>query len=333
MTSSLQLLASSTCSRTRPRSRRSSLPASRAASHVRPSASARRSSRQTSDCFSRSWTSSPTAAAFPSTASSLWRTEIKSVFGGVPRAFSLVRRVTGTDEWDAIRRQRTEDTLVYLALASFPKRPRFGVLPPDLRNDIRAFFGTYTKACQQADTLLYAAGNLRAINAACEKAEVGKLLPEAFYVHQTALPRLPALLRVYEGCGRQLVGAVDGMTVIKLSRDKATMSYLVYPDFDQVGHPRLAESFIVDLSRLVVRHRDYRQSASPPVLHRKELLVASDYPSRPEFHHLTAQEELHGLLCTGRPIGTQRDWLALLSERQLQVRGHTLLRAGDTSRS
>ena len=117
--------------------------------------------------------------------------EIKSVFGGVPRAFSLVRRVTGTEEWDAIRRQRTEDTLVYLALAAFPKRPRFSALPSDLRNDIRAFFGTYRRACERADTLLYSAGDQKTISLACAQAEVGKLLPDALYVHHSALSKLP----------------------------------------------------------------------------------------------------------------------------------------------
>lgn len=257
--------------------------------------------------------------------------EIKRIFGGVPRAFSLVRRVTGAEEWDAIRRQRTEDTLVYLALAAFPKRPRFSALPPELRNDVRAFCGSYKRACLQADALLYSAGNPRTISAACTRAPIGKLLPEALYLHHTAISQLPAVLRVYEGCARQLVGAVVGTTVIKLSRGKPMVSYLVYPEFDRIGHPALTESVAVDLLRLVVRHRDYGSSPNPPVLHRKELLVASDYPSKAEFDHLTTQEELHGLFRTGRPIGTQRDWLALLAERQLKLSGHKLLRASEVS--
>ena len=248
--------------------------------------------------------------------------EIKSVFGGVPRAFSLVRRVTGTEEWDAIRRQRTEDTLAYLALAAFPKRPRFSALPPDLRNDVRAFFGTYKRACQQADALLYSAGNLRAVSAACERAEVGKLLPDALYVHHTALPRLPAVLRVYEGCGRQLVGTVDRVTLIKLSRNQAKVSYMVYPDFDRAAHPVLAESFIANLARLQLHHRDYRRSANPPILHRKELFVAKDDPRHSRFARLTAREERLGLLTDMRSIGTQAAWQATLSQCGVSIRGH-----------
>jgi hypothetical protein len=37
-------------------------------------------------------------------------------FSSLGRAFALVRRVTGPDAWEAARRRRTEDLLVYLAL-------------------------------------------------------------------------------------------------------------------------------------------------------------------------------------------------------------------------
>ena len=253
--------------------------------------------------------------------------EIKKVFGGVPRAFSLVRRITGNEKWDAIRRQRTADILVYLALAAFPRRPRFNHLPPVLRNDVRAFFGTYKKASSQADTVLYSAGNLKMVSTACEHAEVGKLLPDALYVHHTALPRLPALLRVCEGCGRQLVGTIDGMTIIKLSRTKAKVSYMVYPDFDRVGHPVLRECFIADLPRLTLRHRDYRFAANPPILHRKELFVADDYPCRAKFARLTTQEEKLELLSNVSGIGTHKGWSAILAKAGLSLRGHRVVTA------
>lgn len=252
--------------------------------------------------------------------------DIRRVFGGVPRAFSLVRRVTGPEEWDVIRRQRTEDTLVYLALAAFPRRPRFSALPADLRNDVRAFFGTYKKACQQADALLYSAGKQSVVSAACERAEVGKLLPDALYVHHSALRHLPPVLRVLEACGRQLVGAIDGVTLIKLFRRKARVSYLVYPEFDHVGHPVLLESFIADLPRLELHHRNYRASANPPILHRKELFVAKDHPYYSRFARLTAKEERLGLFANARSIGAQMEWRALLAEHGVSIHGHRVSR-------
>jgi DNA phosphorothioation-associated putative methyltransferase len=87
--------------------------------------------------------------------------DVLAEFGSLKRAFALVRRVTGDEEWEEIRRRRTEDLLVYLALARFGKRPPLGKLPPTLQRDMRAFFGTYTKACTQADELLFRAGTPR----------------------------------------------------------------------------------------------------------------------------------------------------------------------------
>ena len=250
---------------------------------------------------------------------------IREVFGGIPRAFSLIRRVTGSDGWEAIRRQRRDDLLVYLALAAFRTRPKLRQLPDALRYDIRAFFGTYKAACSDANRLLYSSGDQNAVSRACADAPVGKLLPDALYIHHSALFHLPPLLRVYEGCGRQLAGTIQSMTLIKLARHRPRVSYLVYPDFDRVGHPALTEAYVADLSRLDLHRRDYRHSPNPPILHRKELLVPKTHPFRARFARLTAREEKLGLFDTTKPIGTHRQWLSNLSARGLSLRGHQLL--------
>ena len=250
---------------------------------------------------------------------------IRDIFGGIPRAFSLIRRVTGCADWEAIRRQRRDDLLVYLALAAFRPRPRFHQLPPVLRYDIRAFFRTYKAACTEANRLLYSAGRQDAISRACAHSLVGKALPDALYVHHTALSHLPPLLRVYEGCGRQLAGAVTGATLVKLARRRPRVSYLSYPDFDRLGHPTLTETFVADLSTLRLQHRDYRRSENPPVLHRKELLVSQDHPLRKRFARLTAQEQRIALLAAPETIGTQRGWYKRLAARGVAVRGHRIV--------
>jgi DNA phosphorothioation-associated putative methyltransferase len=153
-------------------------------------------------------------------------------FGSLKRSFRLVQRLTGPHEWDAIRQRRTEDVLVYLALARFRRRPRWLQLPCPLQRDLRAFFGAYTRACRRADNLLFQAGQTEAIDAACRRSPVGKLLPNALYVHRSALDRLDPLLRIYEGCGRAYLGEVEGANVRKLHRFSGKLSYLIYPDFD-----------------------------------------------------------------------------------------------------
>ena len=110
--------------------------------------------------------------------------EVVAKFGSLKRGFALVRHVTGATEWDAIRQRRTEDLLVYLALERFGKRPPIGKLPRTLQRDVRAFFGVYTKACQQSDELLFRAGDAAAIDDACGRSPVGKRLPDDLYIHQ-----------------------------------------------------------------------------------------------------------------------------------------------------
>ena len=250
--------------------------------------------------------------------------DIVKTFGSLARAFALVRRVTGSDQWEPIRRERRDDLLVYLALAAFGQRPKLSQLPDTLRYDIRAFFGTYKAARAEADRLLFSAGDQDAIHCACGHAPVGKILPDALYVHHTALVHLPPLLRVYEGCGRQLAGSVDGVTLFKLSRRRPQVSYLLYPDFDRVGHPALTEAYVADLARLALYHRDYRRHRNPPILHRKELLVSYDHPRRTHIARLSKLEEELGLFDTSQAIGMRQHWEAVLSARHLSIHGHNI---------
>ena len=251
--------------------------------------------------------------------------QLNRAFGSVARAFSLLRRATGAERWDALRDHGRADLLVYLALAAFPERPRLGALPAALRLDIRAFFGSYKSGCAAADALLFSAGDQDAVDRACRRAPVGKLLPDALYVHHTAVAHLPPVLRVYEGCARQLAGAVDGLTLVKLSRRRPRVSYLVYESFDRVAHPALQSSIVADLKGLRLHFRDYTRSANPPVLHRKERLVADDHPRRATFARLTAREERLGLLDANTTIGTRDGWSRTLSDHRVTIRGHRVL--------
>jgi len=60
--------------------------------------------------------------------------------GSIRRAFMIVKRVTDSSQWERIRVERSQDLLVYMALARFSTRPKFSSLPTSLQLDIRAFF-------------------------------------------------------------------------------------------------------------------------------------------------------------------------------------------------
>jgi DNA phosphorothioation-associated putative methyltransferase len=247
-------------------------------------------------------------------------------FGSLKRAFALVRRVTGTEEWDAIRRRRTEDLLVYLALARFRKRPPFSALPLSLQRDMRAFFGAYTKACQQGDELLFKAGDASALNEACKRSPVGKLLPDDLYVHRSALDALEPVLRVYEGCARAYLGEIEGANIIKFHRRSGKLSYLVYPDFETDPHPALLRCVRLNLRTRQLDCYDYSQSTNPPILHRKETFLPREHPLYDKFARLTAQAEQRGLLEETATIGTRSGWETRLREKGVELRGHRVVK-------
>src|SRR5690242_150992 len=173
---------------------------------------------------------------------------------------------------------------------------------------MRAFFGTYARACQRADELLFRAGDAAAIDEACWRSPVGKLLPDDLYVHRSALDYLEPLLRIYEGCGRAYVGELEGANVIKIHRRSGKISYLVYLDFEIDPHPVLSRCIRLSLRTRELNCYEYAASPNPPVLHRKEAFLHAEHPLYGEFANLTREEEENGLLTDTAAIGTRQGW-------------------------
>ncbi|QLE55603.1 DNA phosphorothioation-associated putative methyltransferase [Nostoc sp. TCL26-01] len=248
--------------------------------------------------------------------------ELLGEFGNFRRAFAVVLQATDEAEWDAIAYRRSLDIQVYLALTHFDQRPKFHQLAPEIRHDIKAFFGSYDEACNVADQKLFSLGRPKVVQTACEKSKIGKLTRGALYVHVSALPAIDPLLRIYEGCASRTIGRVDGATLIKYYTDKPQISYLFYPDFDTDPHPALQASITIDLKTLYVTHRDYSTRANPPVLHRKETFVTTNYPLYEQFAKLTQQEQELGLLQDKSEIGTRAGWEKCLAAHGVEIRGH-----------
>lgn len=247
-------------------------------------------------------------------------------FGSLKRAFSLIRRVTGNEQWEEIRHGRAEDLSVYLAMANFRRRPKLSQLPPRLRRDVREFFRTYKRACEAADELLFAAGDAEAIDAACQHSKIGRLSSNALFVHRDAIGELEPLLRIYEGCARAYLGEIDTASVVKLHRFSGKVSYLSCPEFDSAAHPRVARTVKLSLRNLRLDCYDNTQSDNPVLLDRKESMVGADYPGRDKFARLTRQEEKQGLLDESTDILNRQQWRTRLELLGFEHRGHRLVR-------
>lgn len=250
-----------------------------------------------------------------------------SVFGSLKKAFRVILYATEESDWEEVKQERSQDLLVYLALSRFDGRPNFGQLSLSLQRDVKAFFSTYTQACKEADGLLYSLGQDGVLEQACNKAPLGKLTPNALYVHDSALQALPVLLRLYEGCARGYIGRVEDANIIKLHRGEPKISYLSYPEFETDPHPPLASSLTVHLQTFRVKSQDFRDRRNRPILHRKELFVAPDFPLREKFSRLTRIEESKGLYEETSRIGLEDGWNEILTQRGLCHRGHRLVTA------
>lgn len=253
--------------------------------------------------------------------------EIIARFGSVKRAFKLIQKVTDESPWDDIAQKRTEDLLVYLALARFKRRPPLSTLPVTIQHDVKVFLGGYNIACARADTLLFRAGDPDAIDQACQRASVGQLVDNALILHRSSLDYLEPLLRIYEGCARALVGEIDEANVIKLHRFSGKVSYVAYPDFDKLPHPPLRQRIKVSLPTLSIDFFDYSTWKDPPLLFRKDELVHTEHPKAKLFSALSRQEAKLGLLPDPEASELKSVWAIRLQESRHELRGHRLVKA------
>ena len=252
--------------------------------------------------------------------------DIRTHFGSLPKAFQVIRTVTGIAPWSEIQANRRMDLLVWLALTRFHMRPQLTALPLFLQRDIKSLFSAYTRACEEADHLLMSIGKPEVREQAISKSPFGKLMPKGLYVHINHLEELPPELRLYEGCARAFVGGVVGANLIKFHRDGAQVSYLTYDDFDRNPHPELLDSVVVSLDGRTIRHRNYRDRPNRFILHRKETFIPTTASRWETYHRLTVQEEKWGLYGDPSSIGTSAGWQRALEVKGCRLVGHRLVR-------
>ncbi|NJS11800.1 MAG: DNA phosphorothioation-associated putative methyltransferase [Microcoleus sp. CSU_2_2] len=159
----------------------------------------------------------------------------------------------------------------------------------------------------------------------CHQSTVGKKLPTAFYVHVSALSALTSILKIYENCARRNLDNIDEATIVKFNLRQPKISYLFYPDFDTEAHPALQTSIQINLETGEVKYLDYSNSENPPVLHRKETFVTTDYPHYHKFAQLTRSEEKWGLLDNTSAIGTRAGWLKYLGYCGVEIQDHAVV--------
>lgn len=151
--------------------------------------------------------------------------------------------------------------------------------------------------------------------------QAGKFVGGHLYLHTSALALLPDAWRALVDQAAQFAELVidTHFNVVKLQADDDALSLLQYRDFFDDPFPALSRSWRISLSTKHAVYRTYEESRNPPILHRKELLLAPDDERRQEYALLTAAAEAIGLFADTKSIGFREQWFDLIADR-----GYTL---------
>ena len=223
--------------------------------------------------------------------------------------------------------QRKNQLLVMFALRRFDRKgfPKKASLPKSLLMDIEAFFPSFKEFLSESEKMLFSLGNEALMRKISSKLEIGKVLPDAIYIHPSYISSLPPEIQIKVGIAQSLAGDIDECNLIKINKMKEKVSFLAYEDFDEEEHPALLYSYSVDIPKNHIEFWDFTSRENPPILHRKETFVGPDYPHYEMFKKLTEAEDEAGLL-SNNTIGTLVKWYELLNEKGYEIVDHQLLK-------
>lgn len=148
-------------------------------------------------------------------------------------------------------------------------------------------------------------------------ATLGKRVVDDLYVHISIIDRIEDLelvSRIREVAHRLALREELVPNVAKVNLRSGHLSLLLYADFEEQAFPTLMASWTFAPNETEkATFRDYRASLNPPILHRKELLVADDHPLRAKWALLTQSAEAIGLFDDISTIGFALNWQKLIA--------------------
>ncbi|USE35845.1 DNA phosphorothioation-associated putative methyltransferase [Endozoicomonas sp. SCSIO W0465] len=154
----------------------------------------------------------------------------------------------------------------------------------------------------------------------------GKKLPGAVYLHKSTFHKEAAELGRWISLKLEVLGQNVPWTVIKLQTRGFGVSLLNYPDFYEEAYPALHSSLSLDFERERYKHNKF-SGINPPILHRKETMVAPDDPYYEEFCNITREGEEAGLYDNAKIIGFRQTWESLIHERGYELVDGRLFRS------
>ena len=143
-----------------------------------------------------------------------------------------------------------DDICVHLALQRFSSLKSYRNLEKTLQYNIKSFWGDYARALADSNELIADLADVIKLDYAAKIASekgLGYWVPnESFYCSAYFINRIPALLRLYLGCGQILYGDISSADIIKLHLQSKKISLIKFDNF-LLKIPLITERIIINL--------------------------------------------------------------------------------------
>ena len=247
--------------------------------------------------------------------------EVRKAFRSVPQAARLFTERYGEAILQEAQQRRKEDLLVWFALSSLDRlRTPFNRLSPRLQRDLKVFFGDPAQAAKDANLLLRGAGSPEDLERMVEHLGYGWIDHEEghFTFHQSLINELPAVLRVFIGCGARLYGDPHDADLIKIHLRSQKLTLTRYDHFDGRAFPELTQRIKIDFRRFFVAVFEHPSDDRRRVLFFKERFMGPDHPQRPAMEEMSRRLRQLGASEANVGYGVVRgDWRKFLEAKGL----------------
>ena len=253
------------------------------------------------------------------------------VLGVLASSDDWLQRLSGhltAEERSQLRQERRRDIIRVIARSFFSVEggKRMADLSLTERADVRLVFGSMSRAQLEVERYIRRILEPSNLEQECRTGGQGKLTPSALYFHRSQSGSLSSDLSLLTLCAE--AGAANELqgteNIVKINFRKPGVSFAAYPEFEEDPHPSLNRAVRFDFASSSVALRDYSQSGSPPILHRKELFISSEHEHYQAWSLFTQKEESLGLLGR-RDIGTKGSWLRLLASKGISIENGQLV--------
>lgn len=202
---------------------------------------------------------------------------------GLQYAASRAIADIGHDELENIVAAKTEDLSLHFAMHTFSQRKSYGSFPPELRRDVRAFFGSHKRAQEAGQALLFSIGDqdlLLEDATAAAAARIGHLEHGKFQFPVDRLHELSVRLRGYVALAERLAGDLSEASLLRIHINSRKLTALTYADFETSFLPRLMTRVKVEFDTFDVSIIDNSAENDVRLLYLKSRYMTDEDPQR-----------------------------------------------------